>query len=321
MKKISLIFILISGLSLSLAYIILFEGKLTNFEIWWDKKTRNSPSIPFSPYKKYRKDSSLLYFKSANSIIFEDGHLFWKGSGAVAMPEITVDRHVLRIIIISGGFGYSKKTSAFVSGAGGDKFELGPVSVENGKIKHVAIKKSGPWNDTPLAYYANDEAPFSGTIEKKFNNNQLIEETQYLAGKIHGNINRYNEKGIQIFSKEYVRGKKHGTHIFWYPNPVDPDNYVSSSKTGEKYSSLWMEINEKAKKEFGKDYGGPKSNNWVVSKFKTLGGDFEVRLLEHWHENKKHGLFEGFDNKGNKTFKDEFKYGLRVKHKTFDKTK
>ena len=34
-----------------------------------------------------------------------------------------------------------------------------------------------------------------------------------------------------------------------------------------------------------------------------------------------HGLFEGFDQFGNKTFKDEYKMGLRVKHKTFDKTK
>ena len=55
--------------------------------------------------------------------------------------------------------------------------------------------------------------------------------------------------------------------------------------------------------------------------FRQKQGYQQVRLLEHWDNNKKHGLFEGFDRFGNKTFKDEFKYGLRVKHRTFDKTK
>ena len=33
------------------------------------------------------------------------------------------------------------------------------------------------------------------------------------------------------------------------------------------------------------------------------GGSFQVKLLEHWENNQKDGLFEGFDRFGNKTLK------------------
>ena len=69
------------------------------------------------------------------------------------------------------------------------------------------------------------------------------------------------------------------------------------------------------------EYGRAESNEWVIDTYKMEGGSFGVKLLEHWHHNLKHGLFEGFDEFGNKTFKDEYKQGLRIKHRTFDKTK
>lgn len=126
MKKIFIAFLTVTMLSASLAYVILFEGKLKNFEVWWDDKTRHSASIPFSPYKKYRKDSALLYFKGANSIAFEDRHLFWKGSHAIAKPELTQKNKLINVIITTGGFGYSKKVRAYVTGAGGDNSNSDP---------------------------------------------------------------------------------------------------------------------------------------------------------------------------------------------------
>ena len=51
---------------------------------------------------------------------------------------------------------------------------------------------------------------------------------------------------------------------------------------------------KKPKKNLAK-IGSAKSNEWVVSRYKLGGGSFGVKLLEHWFENKKHGLFEGFD--------------------------
>lgn len=319
MKKFIFSIFLLSILSGGLGYVILFEGKFENFENWWDRQTRDSSSIPFSPYKKYRKDSSQLYFEEANAITFHDRHLFWKGSGAIAMPELSQDHKVVKIIISKGGFGYSDKVDASVTGSGGQDFILGPVFVSNGSIKEVGIIKTGTWADTPLAYHGSDEHPFSGTVETKLAGGQILEKAQYLSGKKHGKHTRYSERGVPVFSKDYVGGKKHGTHLFWFPSPVDPDDYKTKGKEG--YTSLWMEINEKAKEKFGERYGSAKSNEWVVSRYKLGGGSFGVKLLEHWFENKKHGLFEGFDYLGNKTFKDEYKYGLRIKHRTFDKTK
>lgn len=319
MKKALLLVTLILLISGSLGYMILFEGKFENFESWWDHKTRANSSIPFSPYKKYRKDSSLLYFEDANEIEIYDQHLFWKGSGAIAKPELSQKHELLSVVVTSGGFGYSNKVEARVTGSSGQKFKLGPVVVKNGKVTSIGIKESDIWTLTPRAYHGDDVNPYSGVIETKFQSGQVIEEVQYLDGQKHGLHTRYNERGIPVFSKEYSRGLKHGTHIFWFSTPLDPDNYKSQGE--ESYPSLWVEINEQAKNKYLQDYGTMKSNEWVVSKYKMAGGSFGVRLLEHWFENKKHGLFEGFDKFGNKTFKDEYKYGLRTKHRTFDKTK
>ena len=79
-------------------------------------------------------------------------------------------------------------------------------------------------------------------------------------------------------------------------------------------------MHSEAKEKFKEQYGGHESNQWVVSNFKLQGGSFQVRLLEHWNNNLKDGLFEGFDEFSNKTFKDEYKMGLRIKHKIFDKS-
>ena len=51
------------------------------------------------------------------------------------------------------------------------------------------------------------------------------------------------------------------------------------------------------------------------------GGSFQVRLLEHWENNQKDGLFEGFDRFGNKNFKDEYNMGIRIKHRFLTKRK
>jgi len=319
MKKILLAVSALILITAGLAFMILFEGKFTTFENWWDMQTRNSSGIPFSPYNKHIKDSSLIYFKEANEIKFQDRHLFWKGSGAIAKPELTTDNKIVKIVILSGGFGYSSKVDAFVTGSGGQRFKLGPVNTENGKIVSVSVLKNSFWNHTPLLYHGEDNYPYSGTIVTKHKTGQIIEETKYLSGKKHGTQNRYNEKGISVNSKEFINGKKHGTHIYWYERPIDPDGYKSPE--GKQYPSLWVEINELAKEKFEGDAGSPKSNQWVISKFKLAGGDFGVKLLEHWNNNQKHGLFEGFDKFGNKTFKDEYKFGLRTKHKIFDKTK
>ena len=86
--------------------------------------------------------------------------------------------------------------------------------------------------------------------------------------------------------------------------------------------SLWAKVRDDAAGKFGENnLGSGKANKWIVEKYRLAGGEFQVQLLEHWKYDRKHGLFEGFDYLGNKTFKDEFKEGLRLKHRIFDKTK
>ena len=62
-------------------------------------------------------------------------------------------------------------------------------------------------------------------------------------------------------------------------------------------------------------------NEDILETFRLKGGAFQVRLLEHWKNNQKDGLFEAFDRYGNKMYKDEYKLGLRTYHRTYDKDK
>ena len=321
MKKILLIALITSIISGGLSFLILFEGELSQVKVWWAKWTVDSPTLPFSPYKKRRENSSLLEYQSANKIEIYDERLFWKGSGAVALPEITKSGKLVKVIIGNGGSGYSNSVKARVLGANSNKFELGNVKVINGAISSVGIVKSFEWSKEPLAFNKDEEYPFSGTAETVFPSGQKIEETNYLSGKIHGKSIRYDRTGIPIADKDFVNGKKHGTHIFWFPKPIDPSGYTPKrSSDGDLLPTLWTFLHSEAKEKFNDQYGGHESNQWVVSNFKLQGGSFQVRLLEHWNNNLKDGLFEGFDEFSNKTFKDEYKMGLRIKHKIFDKS-
>ena len=59
----------------------------------------------------------------------------------------------------------------------------------------------------------------------------------------------------------------------------------------------------------------------MIEAFRLKGGAFQVKLLEHWKDNRKNGLFEAYDRFGNKRYKDEYNKGLRTSHRIFDKDK
>ena len=260
--------------------------------------------------------------ETANELIILDQNLFWRGSGAIIVPQLNKDKRLEKFIVKKGGKGFSSQVHAYVSGAGSQKFELGPVLVKDGSILSIPIKESSKWHNEPLVYVFDEKDPFSGIVESQFPSGQLIEQTPYLSGKVHGTMKGWNEHGIPLYSKDYLSGKKHGTHIFWFEQTNDPDDYKPLiSPTGEIFPTLWIKLREDAKDKFGNEFSSHKANEWVTFNYRRNGGDFPVRLLEHWKDNVRHGLFEGFDKLGNKTFKDDYKMGLRIKHKTFDKTK
>ncbi|MBT6850281.1 MAG: hypothetical protein HOA16_03710, partial [Opitutae bacterium] len=168
-----------------------------------------------------------------------------------------------------------------------------------------------------------EDLPFSGTTKLKFDNEQVHETKQYLSGELHGKWQRFKQNGIQVFDKEFTHGEKHGAHIYYFDDPIDPEDYKTQSDAHLKkkiYASLWLEVHEEARRKFTQ-YPTPEANEWAIKKYEQRGGEFRVHLLEHYENNRRHGLFEGFDYLGNPTFRDDYKEGLRVSHKTFDKIK
>ena len=322
MKKLLVVLVSVISVSMLLGFIIIFEGNFGNVSIWWKGITRNSDWIYFSDYKERRVDSDALHFKEANAIVFIDKHLFWKGMGALAKPKVTEDNELLEITLNSGGSGYSDQVTAKVTGAMANEFELDPVIVTNGKLMKVGIKRSTAWNFVPLAFCGDEKFAFSGTAEEKYPSGQIIEESKYLSGILHGKVRKFKEKGIPLHEKDYVQGQKHGTHIYWYPKPLDPDDYKpTKGKDSEVLPTLWLKLRKEAKDKFGTDFGGLKANKWVVENYKLKGGKFPVRLLEHWKNNLKHGLFEGYDKDFDQTFESEYDEGHRIMHKSLGKNK
>ena len=320
MKKLILVTLLTFIISIGLSFLTLFEGDINQVSVWWGKWSRDSASLPFSPYKERRENSADFELHSANKIILSDERLFWKGDGAKCLPELTKGDDLANIIITDGGSGYSSSVIAEVIGANAKEFTIGKVQVIGGSISKINILKSAKWSKVPLAFIRGEEKPFSGTIESTFPSGQILEETNYLSGKIHGKTIRYDRSGIPVANKDYVHGQKHGTHIFWYPKTVEPSDYKPQlSAEGDVLPSLWTYLQSEAKEKFKTKYGNHESNKWITDNYKLKGGSFQVKLLEHCKDNRKHGLFEGFDEFSNKTFKDEFKNGLRIKHQIFDK--
>lgn len=305
------------------AFFILFDGSTSKVFTKWQEFSREYPSLPFSAYKTRRVNSAKIEWHKANEIVITDNHLFWRGSGAIALPELTKSGEIVNLVITDKGKGYSKNVTAHVEGAQGNNIVLGSPIVKKGRIQSIPIKKTGKWNSYPLAFHKRETKPFSGVSETILPSGQIITETPYLMGKIHGKALKYTPTGIPVYSKDYKMGQKHGTHLFWFDDPQDPDDYVPiKSRSGELLPSLWAKIRDKAEEKFGEDnLGSGEANRWIVEAYRLNGGEFQVNLLEHWENNRKNGLFEGFDYLGNKTFKDEYKQGLRTKHRIFDKTK
>lgn len=328
MKKGLIISLLLLVSGFVLAVLLIFGGKPAKLKAWWHEYSHDSDSLPWCPYKMLVEDASKIHLKEASRIVFVDSSLFWKGKGATAGPELDQKGNVVSIVVTSGGSGYSNETTAWVDGAGSETFELGMVTVQSGRITAVELLKAGTWYETPRVHIRKkdgriEKLPYSGETELKFDNGQIHERKQFLSGELHGKWERFQQNGIKVFSQEFQRGKKQGTHIFWFNKPLDPEDYKTQSDAHLKkkiYASLWIEVHEDARKKFT-NYPSPEANEWAIKQYENRGGIFQVRLLEHYENNVPHGLFEGYDYLGNQTFEDEYEMGRRTRHKIFDKLK
>ena len=322
MNKKLLVFLATVVLGL-IAFFLKFGG-ITGFAESWQSFSNSSTWLPFSPYGNRLVEASKLSRFVATNVVFEDQSMFWKGQGAVAVPKLNADGELDYIKIIAGGSGYGPKVTARIAGAGFRQFELGETTVRNGRIVAVEIVKAGKWYDSPRIFCEDEKLPFSGTSEIKYRTGQIMDRRQYLEGELHGKWSRWKYNGIPLFEKEYSHGLKEGTHMYWYGEPSDPKDYKSkpdgkSNPDKKTYVSLWVEVNEKVKEAFkGKNPSRQELNEWVVEKYKAQGGSFGLERLEHYEANLRHGLFEGYDKRGNKIFKDEYIEGKRTKHKAMD---
>ena len=314
MKKGLLLLSIIAVTFAGSAFLLLFEGNIKNASTWWESFTRNKDWLPFSPYTNRIENADNLRILDATQIKIVDNHLFWNGSGAIIAPEINQQGMLISLQIKNGGTGYSQDVEAKITGSGQSNIQVGKISVNNGKITDIQLKKKSIWHLLPTAFWGNENLPFTGIVEKKFPNGQNLTVQQYSNGLLHGVSKRFTPKGLPVYKIEYHKGLKHGTHIYYYDIPINPDSDQKSNK------SLWAEINESSYKEnASKDISQINEN--IIEKFRLKGGSFQVKLLEHWKNNQRDGLFEAFDRYGNKMYKDEYKFGLRTYHRTFDKDK
>ena len=237
----------------------------------------------------------------------------------MAEPKLSEDNLLQEVIVKSGGSGYSEHVVAKVTGTMENEFELGPVTVENGKIVKVGIRKATSWNFIPLAFYKGEKLAFSGTAEEKYPCGQIIEEKNTFPGSCMGRSENMMRKAYPCMKRTTPEAKSTERTYTGTPTPIDPDDYKPAK--GSNSESLWLKLRQEAKDKFGREFGGQEANKWVVDKYKLKGGKFPVKLLEHWRENLKHGLFEGYDKDFDQTFESEYDHGRRIKHKQLGKNK
>jgi len=297
------------------AFLLLFEGNIKNASTWWESFTRNKDWMPYSPYTNRIENADKLRIMDATQIKIVDNHLFWNGSGAIIVPEINQKGILINLQIKNCGVGYSQDVEAKITGSGQSDIHVSKISVKNGKINDIQLKERSNWYLLPTAFWGNERLPFTGIVEKKFPNGQNFTVQQYSNGLLHGVSKRFTSKCLPVYNLEYYKGLKHGTHIYYYDIPISPDS------VGESKNTLWTEISDSYNdlEEVSKDIS--KVNEDLIETFRLKGGAFQIKLLEHWKNNRKDGLFEAFDRYGNKMYKDEYKLGLRINHRTFDKDK
>ena len=149
-----------------MSFFILFEGNFGLVKQWWEDFARESETLPFAPYKSRVVSKSDIRTEAANELIILDQNLFWRGSGAIVTPLLNSDNTVKKFVVKDGGRGYSSLVKAYVSGAGGQNFEISPLIVKGGSIISVPIKKTAKWNNEPRVYVFDEKVPFSGITEK-----------------------------------------------------------------------------------------------------------------------------------------------------------
>ena len=108
MKKIFISFIYCNCYFLWNGFLLLFQGNINNASEWWSSYTRDKEWMLYSPYSNRVENADYLLIKDATQIKVIDKKYFWKGSGAIIIPEINNEGIVVRLKCKKRGEGYSK---------------------------------------------------------------------------------------------------------------------------------------------------------------------------------------------------------------------
>ena len=68
MKKLIITTLAIAVVFFGFAFLILFEANVNNVSQWWATYSRDSETLPYSPYKIRREDSAFLKIEGANDV-------------------------------------------------------------------------------------------------------------------------------------------------------------------------------------------------------------------------------------------------------------
>ena len=102
------------------------------------------------------------------------------------------------------------------------------------------MSSAGEWISEPLAFVAGEKDPYSGKIETRHLNGQILKEESYLNGKLHGITKNLMYQAFRSL-KEFRKGMKSGTHIYWFQSPLDPSDYEPKvGKDGDLIPNLWL---------------------------------------------------------------------------------
>ena len=97
-----------------------------------------------------------------------------------------------------------------------------------------------------VAYLSDEQTPFSGVADKRYENGQKLSRTNYKDGRMEGLLTAWFENGDKEMEGYYKGGKLNGPYISsWYSNgQKEEENNWKDGKLDGLWS-VWYENGEK----------------------------------------------------------------------------
>jgi len=188
----------------------------------------------------------------------------------------------------------------------------------------------GTWNDRSVFNYKNGKKhglfksyQQGWVTPKEHSTDILIEEGTYKDGKIHGNNKSYHFKKHQPLyltdDLNYKNGKLHGycKEYNIYPNPgriKSEGMYKNDKRTGK-----WIYYSEWGNKCVDRICEYDHNEGEYPLKITSFRSDGKTLFsIDHWKDNKLHGLCTRYDSDGKLWIEETYKNGKTIDSKFYD---